>query len=401
METLRTIYKVGKGPSSSHTIGPDNAINQFLAEFDVDFCEVILYGSLAFTGKGHLTDYVIEEALKEKNIKHTIVFDFKTPDSKLGHPNTMKIIGTKSGKVIAEWIVYSVGGGNIVINENYDISDNLDVYPHSKFNDISKYCMENNLSLLEYIDKYDKDLDVFLDDILDTMVSSVKSGLSIDGKIHGDLGLSRRAKKLFENSNGDKDLLISSYAYAVSEENATGGTIVTAPTCGACGVVPAIIYYYLNDMKKDRKSIINALKIAGLFGTLVRENATISGAEAGCQAEIGTATSMASAAIVYLELENPTMLQIESAAEIGLEHNLGMTCDPILGYVQIPCIQRNAVCALKALSSAKISLLTSEMEVVDFDTIVKVMYETGKDMHSGYRETSQLGLAKYFLNNNN
>ncbi|MFV0424910.1 MAG: L-serine ammonia-lyase, iron-sulfur-dependent, subunit beta, partial [Bacilli bacterium] len=191
-------------------------------------------------------------------------------------------------------------------------------------------------------------------------------------------------------------LKLSAYAYAVSEENATGGVIVTAPTCGACGVLPAVLYYYKNDLGFDNEKLINALKIAGIFGTLVRENASISGAEAGCQAEVGTATSMAAAAITYLNLESPTIIQLESAAEIAMEHNLGLTCDPILGYVQIPCIQRNAVGAIKANTAAKIAQFTSDMEVVDFDTITKVMYETGKDMNAGYRETSTLGLAKYF-----
>ncbi len=396
METIKTIYKIGKGPSSSHTIGPDIAIRKYLDTFDIDYCDVYLYGSLALTGEGHLTDYVIKVALDEKNIDHQIHFDYTKAIDQLDHPNTFKIVGKKNGCEVSSWVVNSVGGGNIVINNQHNTEADGDVYPHSTFNEISKYASDNKISLVDYVDKYEKNIDPFLDEILTTMVNAVENGLSSEGVIHGKLGLNKRAKKLFEQAKNDRDLLLSAYAYAVSEENATGGVIVTAPTCGACGVLPAVLYYYYKDQKLARNKIINALKIAGLFGTLVRKNASISGAEAGCQAEIGTATAMASAAIMYLELEDATLHQIESAAEIGLEHSLGLTCDPILGYVQIPCIQRNAVSAFKAISAAKIAMLTSDMEVVDFDTIVKVMYETGKDMLSGYRETSQLGLAKYF-----
>lgn len=396
METIKTIYKIGKGPSSSHTIGPDNAIRAYINKYDMDYCDVYLYGSLALTGKGHLTDFVIEEALKEKHIDHKIHFDFKKDESELGHPNTMEIVGRKAGESLESWTVYSVGGGNIVVNGKTNSDDDNDVYPHSKFNDITAYCNENNLTLIDYVNKYEKNIDDFLENILSLMLQSVRDGLSKEGDIHGDLNIRRRAKTLYENSKNDVDLKLSAYAHAVSEENATGGVIVTAPTCGACGIVPAVLYYYHYDLKYDNKRLVDALKIAGLFGTLVRENASISGAEAGCQAEVGTATSMASAAVLFLNLENPTLLQIESAAEIAMEHNLGLTCDPILGYVQIPCIQRNAVGAIKANICAKIAEFTSDMEVVDFDTITKVMYETGKDMNAGYRETSQLGLAKYF-----
>ncbi len=398
METIKTIYKIGKGPSSSHTIGPDNAIRKFISEFDIDFCEVILYGSLALTGKGHLTDFVIENALNEHNIKYDLQFNFKKSNEELGHPNSMLIVGYKEKSEVASWLVHSVGGGNIVINNEISTSSDLNVYPHSTFHEIQSYCKHNNLDLVEYIDKYDVGCEEYLNTVLDTMIASVENGLSKEGVIHGELQIQRRAKKIFESAIDDDYVLLSSYAYAVSEENATGGVIVTAPTCGACGIVPALLYYYFKNKNVDRKKLLNALKIAGLFGTLVRENGSISGAEAGCQAEVGTATAMASAAAMYVEAKNPTLLQIESAAEIGLEHSLGLTCDPILGYVQIPCIQRNAVSIVKAISAYKIALVSSDMEVVDFDTIVKVMYETGKDMNSGYRETSQLGLAKYFKN---
>ncbi len=399
METIKTIYKIGRGPSSSHTIGPDVAIRKFIDSFEIDYCEVILYGSLALTGKGHLTDYVIENALKEFNIKYDLKFDLNVLESDLKHPNTMKIAGYKSEEKIDEWLVYSVGGGNIVINDDYVVDASLDVYPHTTFNEINAYCTENNLSLIEYINKYDRELDLYLENILSVMKTAVENGLKADGIIHGELGLSRRAKKIFASADGDTDLLLSAYAYAVSEENATGGEIVTAPTCGACGVLPSVIYYYYKNQGVADKELISALKIAGLFGTLIRHNASISGAEAGCQAEIGSATAMAAAASMYIENANASFLELESAAEIGLEHSLGLTCDPILGYVQIPCIQRNAVSAVKAMSAKKIAMISADMEVVDFDTIVKVMYETGKDMNAGYKETSKLGLAKYFKAN--
>ncbi len=399
METIKTIYKIGRGPSSSHTIGPDVAIRKFIDSFEIDYCEVILYGSLALTGKGHLTDYVIENALKEFNIKYDLKFDLNVLESDLKHPNTMKIAGYKSEEKIDEWLVYSVGGGNIVINDDYVVDASLDVYPHTTFNEISAYCTENNLSLIEYINKYDGELDLYLENILSVMKTAVENGLKADGIIHGELGLSRRAKKIFVSADGDTDLLLSAYAYAVSEENATGGEIVTAPTCGACGVLPSVIYYYYKNQDMADKELISALKIAGLFGTLIRHNASISGAEAGCQAEIGSATAMAAAASMYIENADASFLELESAAEIGLEHSLGLTCDPILGYVQIPCIQRNAVSAVKAMSAKKIAMISADMEVVDFDTIVKVMYETGKDMNAGYKETSKLGLAKYFKAN--
>ncbi len=398
METIKTIYKIGKGPSSSHTIGPDNAIRKFIKEHDIDYCEVILYGSLALTGKGHLTDFVIENALNENNIKYDLHFNFKKSVEEVGHPNAMLIVGYKNEEEVASWLVHSVGGGNIVINNEVSMSSDLNVYPHSTFKEIQSYCEHNNLDLVAYVNKYDTDCEAYLETVLDVMLASVESGLAKEGTIHGELQIQRRAKKIFESANGDDYVLLSSYAYAVSEENATGGTIVTAPTCGACGIVPALLYYYHKDKQIERSKLIDALKVAGLFGTLVRENGSISGAEAGCQAEVGTATAMASAAAMYVEAANPTLLQLESAAEIGLEHSLGLTCDPILGYVQIPCIQRNAVSIVKAISAYKIALVSSDMEVVDFDTIVKVMYETGKDMNSGYRETSQLGLAKYFKN---
>ncbi|MFV0424376.1 MAG: serine dehydratase beta chain, partial [Bacilli bacterium] len=244
METIKTIYKIGKGPSSSHTIGPDNAIRSYINKFDMDYCDVYLYGSLALTGKGHLTDYVIEEALKEAGVEYKIHFDFKTDEKELGHPNTMKIIGKKSGKELTPWTVFSVGGGNIVVNNKKESDEDSNVYPHSLFKDIAKFCEENNIDLLDYVNQYERDIDSFLNNILELMLDSVETGLSKEGAIHGDLNINRRAKKLFENAHEDVDLKLSAYAYAVSEENATGGVIVTAPTCGACGVLPAVLYYY-------------------------------------------------------------------------------------------------------------------------------------------------------------
>ncbi len=394
MERLREIYKIGVGPSSSHTMGPQIAAEKFKKAYpNLTKVNCILYGSLALTGVGHLTDQIIEETIAPIAIDVT----FKMRETLPKHENGMELIGTLESGEEVKWTIYSVGGGNIEIDElPQAIDTEKEVYPHNTMNAIRKYCLENNLSLLDYVNKYDADASVHLVDVWQVMQNAMDAGLADEGVIPGKLQVKKRAKMLsnLENKN-DPELRISSYAYAVNEQNASGGTIVTAPTCGACGTLPAAMRYMQEELKVDDSKIIDALKIAGLIGTIVKTNASISGAEAGCQAEVGTATSMAAAAITFLAGGNAQ--QIEAAAEIGLEHQLGLTCDPVLGYVQIPCIQRNAVGALKARIAAKLALEMAEEELVDFDTLVNVMYETGKDLSSKYRETAEGGLAKHYV----
>ncbi len=400
MESIKTIYKIGSGPSSSHTMGPEQAVIDFLNKYpEIDSYVVHLYGSLALTGKGHLTDFVIKKTFED--IPGEIIFDLRKKD--LLHPNQFLIKGYKDDKLFSQVEYVSVGGGNIqeVVDEEIqeiETSD-LDVYEHSTLNDISKYCNDNNISIIKYVEDREENIREYLNEVYEVMDESIKNGLNTTGLIPGELKISRRAPRLYHNYTeeyGDKSVLLSSYAYAVNEENACGGKIVTAPTCGASGTLPAVLKYYETIYLKSRDRIIEALMIAGIIGTLTRHNATISGAEAGCQAEVGTATAMGAAAITYLMNPNATTDDIDSAAEIGLAHQLGLTCDPVLGYVQIPCIQRNPVAANKALLSAKLAKQRLDEEFTNFDSIVEVMYETGKDMKSEYRETSIGGMAKHY-----
>ncbi len=394
MERLREIYKIGVGPSSSHTMGPQIAAEKFKTVFpNLVKVNCILYGSLALTGKGHLTDQIIEKTIAPIDIDVT----FKMRETLPKHENGMELIGTLETGAKVKWTIYSIGGGNIEIDElPQEVDTEKEVYPHSTMNAIRKYCLENDITLLDYINRFDEDANTYLAEVWQVMQNAISTGLADEGTIPGKLQVKKRAKMLanIENKN-DPELRISSYAYAVNEQNASGGIIVTAPTCGACGTLPAAMRYMQEELKVDDSTIIDALKIAGLVGTIVKTNASISGAEAGCQAEVGTATSMAAAAITFLAGGNDQ--QIEAAAEIGLEHQLGLTCDPVLGYVQIPCIQRNAVGALKARIAAKLALEMAEHELVDFDTLVNVMYETGKDLSSKYRETAEGGLAKHYV----
>lgn len=394
MERLREIYKIGVGPSSSHTMGPQIAAERFKKEFpDLISVECILYGSLALTGVGHLTDQIVIDTIAPLPINVT----FKMTQTLPKHENGMELIGKLANGEEVKWTIYSIGGGNIEIDEVPSTEDNnKEVYPHNTMNAIRKYCLENDINLLQYVDHFDPDASVHLVDVWNVMQAAIAAGLADEGTIPGKLQVKKRAKMLYHLENqDDPELKISSYAYAVNEQNASGGIIVTAPTCGACGTLPAAMRYMKEVLNLEDQQIIDALKIAGLVGTVVKTNASISGAEAGCQAEVGTATSMAAAAITFLAGGNDQ--QIEAAAEIGMEHQLGLTCDPVLGYVQIPCIQRNAVGALKARIAAKLALEMAEHELVDFDTLVNVMYETGKDLSSKYRETAEGGLAKHYV----
>ncbi len=399
MESLRELYKIGVGPSSSHTMGPQRAakkINELFPQacsFHVD-----LHGSLALTGKGHLTDYIIEKTLSPK----PVTFSFKSDELPF-HPNGMIFyVYGEDKELLQSFEIYSVGGGSIVFKGN-DVVKPKHIYKENSMNEILNYVHTNNISLYDYvIENEGEDFKDFLYEILEAMFLSVENGLKKEGIIQGRLQLQRVAKSMYQQAmntrrEADKELLfISSYAYAVAEENADGGQIVTAPTCGASGIVPAIMYYCYKQLKIPKKHLIKALAVAGLFGNVVKTNATISGADGGCQAEVGTACSMAAAAMAYIyELNNAL---IEYAAEMGLEHNLGLTCDPVGGYVQIPCIERNGYGSLRALDAAMLAKQLGYLRKnkVSFDTIVKVMKETGRDLSSAYKETSLGGLAKEF-----
>ena len=387
MESLKELYRIGNGPSSSHTIGPKNATIEFLnryKEMDFDNIKVYLYGSLALTGKGHLTDKVIDSVLKGYN--HEIIFDI---NHKTKHPNTMVFKGFKDKKCIIKMKARSVGGGKIVINKEKYFKE--EIYNLNTFDDIKKYCSDKNIRLSDYVDEIE-DINSYLAEVLDTMLKAIDRGLKSKKVIPGGLKLSRKASYLFEKAKDERDKVMA-YAYAVSEENASGNIIVTSPTCGASGVLPSVVKYAL-DLGKTKDDIIRGLKTAGLIGNLIKTNASISGAEAGCQAEVGSACSMTS--VFLAEVNNDSIDVIEKAAEIALEHHLGLTCDPVDGYVQIPCIERNAVAALRAIDAYNLAKLEEELDSrVSFDLICLTMLATGKDLLSGYRETAKGGLAKY------
>ena len=397
MPTIRELYKVGRGPSSSHTMGPEKAGIIFKSRYpDADSYKAILYGSLASTGKGHMTDFSIIETMKPK--KCEVEFDYTTND--LPHPNTLDIIAFKDGKQQAKLRFMSVGGGQIVI-EGEKLKENENLYPFHTFDEIKKYCEEHDMRLWQYVEMIEgKEISEFVHGIWDQMQKTIKQGISKTGTIPGRLGVQKKAKHLYNQHHIDEtgetreNRMVASFAFAVGEENACGETIVTAPTCGASGVVPAVMYYYKNKRGFSDEEIVHALETAALIGNLVKTNASISGAECGCQAEIGTACSMAAAAAA--ELYELDLDQIEYAAEMSIEHHLGLTCDPILGLVQIPCIERNAIAAMRALNAVNLADFLADSRIISFDMIVETMYETGKDLKVMYRETAEGGMAKKF-----
>lgn len=404
MESLRELYKIGVGPSSSHTMGPQKAAVKIKETYpQATYFEVYLYGSLALTGKGHLTDYIIEEVLGKDNVKIHFVSEALPK-----HPNGMIFEISEGNRLVDKVTVYSVGGGALMY-ENDNMQAPKQVYPHKNLKEILDYCDLKGINLYDYTLEYeDEHFKAYLFEVLEAMFNCVEKGLATTGVIPGKLGLKRVAKSMYQQAintrrSGERErLLISSYAYAVSEENASGHQIVTAPTCGASGVLPAVLYYCYKQLEIPRKEIIKALAVAGIFGNVIKANATISGADGGCQAEIGSACAMAAAAYGWiLELNNNL---IQYAGEMGLEHNLGLTCDPVGGYVQIPCIERNGFGALRALDAAMYAKQLGYLRKnkVSFDAVVRVMKETGKDLNSAYKETSLGGLAKEFgLENEN
>lgn len=398
MTSIKEIYKIGRGPSSSHTIGPERACKIFGEQNpDADSFKAVLYGSLAKTGKGHGTDTVIVKTFAPVSCE----IEFNTDDDNIPHPNTMVLFAFKDGAELARTRVFSVGGGYIEF-ENMSPEKLENIYPHNKFADISEYCKEKNIKLWQYALQFEgESLKEHIATIWSAMKNSIKQGLEGEGILPGGLEVQRKAKTLFNSQHIDESAetrqnrMVCAYAFAVSEQNASGETIVTAPTCGAAGVLPATLYYHQQKAGFTDEQIHHALMSAGLIGNLIKTNASISGAECGCQAEIGSACAMAAAALA--ELFDLTIDKIEYAAEIAIEHHLGLTCDPICGLVQIPCIERNAVAAMRAINAVNLSSFLWNSRKISLDRVIQTMKETGLDLSSRYKETSEAGLAKIKL----
>lgn len=393
MESIKEIFRIGNGPSSSHTMGPRKAAEVFKAKFDsASSYSVTLFGSLAATGKGHQTDVALIKAFEPKKI----IIDWKSDVFLPKHPNGLKFEALDSeNNIIGNWTVYSVGGGKITDFET-DETENK-IYDLTAMKDILAWTKKTGKSFWEYVEMVEGvEIYDYLREVWLIMRDSIKRGIENEGILPGGLGLARKASSYFvkaKNFSGSLrgKTLIFSYALAVTEENANGGLIVTAPTCGSSGVVPAVLNYLQESFSFSDDKILRALATAGLVGNIVKENASISGAKVGCQGEIGTACSMASAAAT--QLLGGTPYQIEYAAEMGIEHHLGLTCDPINGLVQVPCIERNAFAAERALNTSTYALLSDGRHLVSFDKIVKTMNQTGHDLPSIYKETSEGGMA--------
>lgn len=393
MESIKEIFRIGNGPSSSHTMGPRKAAEFFRSKNpDAHFFSSTLYGSLAVTGKGHQTDITLLEAFEPIPLK----IEWKPEVFLPKHPNGLKFEAYDADiKLITDWTVYSVGGGKITDFES-DESENH-IYDLTFMKDILSWTKKNGRSFWEYVEQTEgPEIFDYLADVWNVMQQSIARGIENEGILPGGLGLARKASAYFvkaKNFNGSLKgkTLIFSYALAVTEENAAGKMIVTAPTCGSSGVVPAVLKYLQESFSFSDNKIIRALATAGLIGNIVKQNASISGAQVGCQGEIGTACSMASAAAT--QLLGGTPFQIEYAAEMGIEHHLGLTCDPINGLVQVPCIERNAFAAERALNTSTFALLSDGRHLVSFDKIIKTMNQTGHDLPSIYKETSTGGMA--------
>ena len=397
MKSIKELYRIGTGPSSSHTMGPRKAAEIFLARHrNAASFKVTLYGSLAATGKGHMTDVAINDTLTpvapvEIVWQPKVFLPF--------HPNAMTFAAFDARqKLLENWTVYSIGGGALAENNEEPTIESKEVYDMRSMTEILNWCERTGKSYWEYVKECeDEDIWDYLDVVWNTMKEAIRRGLEEEGVLPGPLNLRRKASTYYIKATGYKDSLktrglVFAYALAVSEENASGGKIVTAPTCGSCGVVPAVLYHLHKSRDFSDIRIIRALATAGLFGNIVKHNASISGAEVGCQGEVGVACAMASGAANQLFGGSPA--QTEYAAEMGLEHHLGMTCDPVCGLVQIPCIERNAYAAARALDANIYSSFTDGIHRVSFDKVVQVMKQTGHDLPSLYKETSEGGLAK-------
>ncbi len=397
MESLKELYKIGNGPSSSHTMGPKRAAEQFVVRCpQVDAYRVTLYGSLAATGKGHLTDVAIRSVL-ETVAPTEIIWK---PDVTLPfHPNGMLYEGLRNGEVVDSWTIYSIGGGALA-NEETCAEMPRKIYPMSTITEIKRWCYDEGKTYWEYVDDCEgPEIWDYLDHIWTVMCETIQRGLNNDGVLPGGLKVARKASTYWVKSKSYTDSLSSrakiyAYALATAEENAAGGVVVTAPTCGSCGVVPAVVYHLATSRDFLRVRILRALATAGLFGNVAKTNSSISGAEVGCQGEVGVACAMAAAAAC--QLFGGTPAQIEYAAEMALEHHLGLTCDPVCGLVQVPCIERNAVAAARAFDANAYATLSDGSHLVSYDRVVAVMNETGHNLPSLYRETSEGGLARLY-----
>lgn len=397
MQSVDRLYRIGRGPSSSHTIGPERICKYFLENNpDANKFKVILYGSLAKTGVGHGTDTIIKKTFAPKKVQ--IEFDYY--EKELAHPNTMELFAYNGDAVMDHRFARSIGGGEIEIDDvQFEAAENI--YDFCHFSRIAAYCKEKQIRLWQYVEEVEGDgLWTFLGNIWQCMKDSIEAGLQSDGTLPGGLNVKRKAKHLYNQNHIDETVqtkenrMVCAYAFAVSEQNAAGETIVTAPTCGSGGVLPAVLYYYQQKRGFSDEEILRALATASVIGNLVKTNASISGAECGCQAEIGTACSMASAALG--ELFGMSIDQIEYAAEIAIEHHLGLTCDPICGLVQIPCIERNAVAAMRAINAVNLANFLTDTRKISLDLVIRTMYETGKDLSTKYRETATGGLARLY-----
>ena len=398
MKSIRDLYKIGKGPSSSHTMGPARAAEIFKSENpDAERYEVVLYGSLAKTGIGHGTDRVLRDVFAPKEVQ--IVFTEHDPDD-LKHPNTLDLSAFTGAEKTASIRVESIGGGDIVVEGRPGLEP-PEVYPENSFAEIAQFCAWRQVSLPQYVEMNEgPEIWDFLKDIWNAMRKEIHDGLSAEGVLPGGLNVQRKAKYLFERGH-QVDIpqvrelqQVCAYAFAAAEQNAGNGTIVTAPTCGSCGVLPAVLLYLQDKYKFTDEKIAEALSVAGLLGCLIKRNASVSGAECGCQAEIGSACSMAAAAMS--QLMGLSIQEIEYSAEIAMEHHLGLTCDPICGLVQIPCIERNAVAAKRAIDASNLAHMLVGTRTISFDMVVRTMYETGLSINKAFRETSEGGLARLY-----
>mgnify|MGYP000659996966 CR=1 FL=1 len=399
MKSIREIYKIGKGPSSSHTMGPERAAKLFRGENpQADAFRVILYGSLSKTGVGHGTDRVLLDTLGENRTK--VLFSQESWEGM--HPNTMDFAAFSGEKILGQLRIESVGGGDIRIPGETEPPESEEIYIEHSFAEIADFCKWRYIDTLSSYVELNEGPEIwdFLAVVWQTMKQSIDEGLSRDGVLPGGLGVQRKAKYLYTQVPDDRIPAlrefqqIAAFAYAVAEQNADNGTVVTAPTCGACGVVPAVLRYAQENLGFSDEQICRALATAGIIGNLTKTNASISGAECGCQAEIGTACSMAAAALA--ELFGQNLDQVEYAAEVAMEHHLGLTCDPICGLVQVPCIERNAVAAMRAINSANIAYFLTGTRNNSYDMVLKSMYYTGLDMNQRYRETAEGGLARIY-----
>ena len=398
MKSLKELYKIGRGPSSSHTMGPNKAAAMFARRHpEADAFEVTLYGSLAATGRGHLTDLAVSDPLSDGGRRRVDII-WKPEVFLPFHPNGMKFTAKDAdGNVGDEWTVYSIGGGTISEGPGSAIGEGPDIYGLNSIHEIVRWCNDTGRNYWEYVQECeDSDFWDYMKTVWEAMKASVERGINTEGALPGPLRLSRKAAVYHIKVSGYRANLqtrgmVFSYALAVSEENASGGVVVTAPTCGSSGVMPAVLYHISKGHNFTETRILHALATGGLFGNVVKQNASISGAEVGCQGEVGVACAMAAAATCQLFGGTPT--QVEYAAEMGLEHHLGMTCDPVCGLVQIPCIERNAFAAARALDANLYASFSDGNHRVSFDEVVQVMKDTGHDLPSLYKETGEGGLA--------